>query len=33
MVVIEGKNTATVTNSTLTASGTGNRGETDQAME
>ena len=31
MVVIEGKNTATVTNSTLTASGTGNRGETDQA--
>ena len=31
MVVIEGKNTATVTNSTLTASGAGNRGETDQA--
>ena len=31
MVVIEGKNTATVTKSTLTASGTGNRGETDQA--
>lgn len=31
MVVIEGKNTATVTNSTLTASGTGNRGDTDQA--
>lgn len=31
MVVIEGKNSATVTNSTLTASGTGNRGETDQA--
>ena len=31
IVVIEGKNTATVTNSTLTASGTGNRGKTDQA--
>ncbi len=30
-VVIEGKNSATVTNSTLTASGTGNRGNTDQA--
>ena len=31
MVVIEGKNSATVTNSTLTASATGNRGDTDQA--
>lgn len=31
MVVIEGKNTATVTNSTLTASAQGNRGDTDQA--
>ena len=31
MVVIEGKNSATVTNSTLTASGKGNRGDTDQA--
>ena len=31
MVVIEGKNSATVTNSTLTASGIGNRGETDKA--
>ena len=31
MVVIEGKNTATITNSTLEASGKGNRGETDQA--
>ena len=31
MVVIEGKNSATVTNSTLTASATGNRGETDEA--
>lgn len=31
MVVIEGKNSATVTNSTLTASGKGNRGNTDNA--
>ena len=31
MVVIEGKNTATVTNSTLIASAQGNRGDTDQA--
>lgn len=31
MVVIEGKNTATVTSSTLTASAQGNRGDTDQA--
>ena len=31
MVVIEGKNTATITNSSLEASGKGNRGETDQA--
>lgn len=31
MVVIEGKNSATVTNSTLTASATCNRGDTDQA--
>lgn len=31
MVVIEGKNSATVTNSTLSASGKGNRGTTDQA--
>lgn len=31
MVVIEGKNSATVTNSTLIASGKGNRGDTDQA--
>ena len=31
MVVIEGKNSATVTNSTLTASGVGNRGDVDQA--
>lgn len=31
MVVIEGKNSATVKNSTLTASGKGNRGDTDQA--
>lgn len=31
MVVIEGKNSATVTNSILTASGKGNRGDTDQA--
>ena len=31
IVVIEGKNTATVTNSTLTASAQGNRGDTDQA--
>ena len=31
MVVIEGKNSATVTNSTLTASGKGNREDTDQA--
>jgi hypothetical protein len=29
MVVVEGKNSATVTNSTLTASGKGNRGDTD----
>lgn len=31
MVVIEGKNSANVINSTLTASGKGNRGDTDQA--
>ena len=31
MVVIEGKNSATVTDSTLSASGLGNRGETDKA--
>ena len=31
MVVIEGKNSATVTNSILNASGKGNRGDTDQA--
>ena len=31
MVVIEGKNSATVTDSTLIASGKGNRGDTDQA--
>ena len=31
MVVIEGKNSATVTNSTLTATGAGNRGDVDQA--
>lgn len=31
MVVIEGKNSATVTDSTLTASGTGNRGDVDQS--
>ena len=31
MVVIEGKNSATVTKSNLTASGTGNRGEVDQS--
>lgn len=31
MVVIEGKNSATVTDSTLTASAKGNRGDTDQA--
>ena len=31
MVVIEGKNSATVTNSTLTASGAGNRGDVDIA--
>ena len=31
MVVIEGKNSATVTSSTLSASGKGNRGDTDQA--
>lgn len=31
IVVIEGKNSATVTNSTLTASRKGNRGDTDQA--
>ena len=31
MVVIEGKNSAVVTNSTLTASGKGNRGEVDHA--
>lgn len=31
MVVVEGKNSATVTGSTLTASGEGNRGDTDQA--
>ena len=29
MVVVEGKNTATVTNSTLSATGTGNRGDVD----